>query len=97
MSNEEWYQNLCEKLAIPVVEESYHGFITTWELSEYYIRILKDYVDWYHLSSKQYFSIDFLREFKDYIKWGAYVDKEGIDENIYREFRKEIEEDMIEI
>ena len=97
MNDKEWLVNISEKLYNDAVQKAYRNFVTTWDLPEEHIRILKDWVDWNHISFKQYFSIDFLREFRDYIKWGIYIDREGIDDKILKEFRKEIEADMIEV
>lgn len=95
IADDKWYKGLCDRLSNPDVEKTYYGFICTWDLTEEHIRILKDYVDWHHLSFKQYFNIEFLREFKDKIDWGIYADREGISDSIKREFAKEIEEDNI--
>jgi len=54
-------------------------------LTEDYIRINKDKVDWYQISESQHLSEDFIREFRDRINWHCLLKKQKLSEPLIRE------------
>lgn len=94
-TDNEWLQNISEKLDIPLLEQTYHGFITTREITEEHIRILKDYVDWAWISEQDHLSVDFLREWRNKIDWIIYFNTQNhLIPVIKNEFKKEYEESL---
>ena len=64
------------------------------DMTEEFIRVFKDKLDWGNISGYQKLSNDFLREFKDKIHWNSFFFREDVQAML---IEKIINKDFIEL
>lgn len=71
-------------------EEEWFKISASLRLSEDFIRVFKDYVDWDIVSCMQNLSENFIRQFKNYVDWERISATQKLSEDFIREFKDKV-------